>query len=63
MAQHSFTIQGCIFCRVCRQYFHFLNDEDLLSHYMSHIRFLELLIKDLDIKTVSEENTEVSSGD
>lgn len=44
------------YCRECRSYYAFSNKDFIVGHYLSHIQFLEVLIKDLDIKIDLEEN-------
>ena len=43
------------YCRECRFYNVFQVKDDIVSHYMSHIRFLENLIRDIDKEFVKVE--------
>jgi len=43
------------YCRECRAYLNFTQIDEINLHYMSHIRFLESLIHDLDKEQSKEE--------
>jgi len=47
------------YCRECKFYYPFTLKEEISAHYLSHIQFLEVLIKDLDFKIVLEEDNDV----
>jgi hypothetical protein len=57
------NLKGTFYCRVCCQWYPAEDNGQRIFHYNQHVQFLDLLIKDLDIKTQKEDNDVVSESD
>jgi len=50
------TLAKTFYCRVCYGTYPISDKEHTINHYKDHMRFLEMLIEDIDIQMAMSEN-------